>query len=60
MADIVGAAAAAAPDRPFEEVARAALAVLGETYLLRLDPATGLHLRALFLLQAVWRELRSP
>ncbi len=60
VADVVGAAVAAAPDRPFEEIARAALAVLRETYPLQLDPATGLHLRALFLLQAIWRELRSP
>lgn len=59
VAEVVGAAATAAPDYPFEEIARAALAVLCETYPLQLDPATGLHLRALFLLQAIWRELRS-
>ena len=59
VAEVVGAAVTAAPDRPFEEVARAALAVLCETYPLQLDPATGLHLRALFLLQSTWRELRS-
>ena len=59
VAEVVGAAVAAAPDRPFNEIARAALAVLRETYPLQFDPATGLHLRALFLLQAMWRELRS-
>ena len=59
VAEVVGAAVAAAQDRPFEEVARAALAVLCETYPLQLDPTTGLHLRALFLLQSTWRELRS-
>ena len=59
VADVVGAAVEAAPDRSFEEIARAALAVLREMYPLQLDPATGLHLRALFLLQAIWRELQS-
>ena len=58
VAEVVGAAVMAAPDRSFEEIARASLAVLCETYPLQLDPATGLHLRALFLLQALWRELQ--
>ena len=60
VAAVVGAAATATPGRSFEEIARVALAVLRETYPLQLDPATGLHLRALFLLQAIRRELQSP
>ncbi len=59
VADVVGAEVAGAMDGSFEEIARASLAVLRETYPLQLDPVTDLHLRALFLLQAIWRELRS-